>query len=89
MLWQELAVAVIVGFSVVWLVRHMRSILVVPSRRGAARARRATAATTAGRTPRLRRPARSPDPDRDGSLTVSGPMSDRTVHVEAPFSWRR
>ncbi|MCY4658865.1 MAG: hypothetical protein OXF93_03505 [Acidobacteria bacterium] len=34
MLWQELAVAVIVGFSVVWLVRHMRSILVVPSRPG-------------------------------------------------------
>ena len=34
MLWQELAVAVIVGLSVVWLVRHMRSILVVPSRPG-------------------------------------------------------
>ena len=34
MLWQELAVALIVGLSVVWLVRHMRSILVVPSRPG-------------------------------------------------------
>lgn len=34
MFWQELAVAVIVGLSVVWLVRHMRSILVVPSRPG-------------------------------------------------------
>ena len=30
MLWQELAVAVIVGLSVVWLVRHMRSILSIP-----------------------------------------------------------
>ena len=34
MIWQELAVAVIVGLSVVWLVRHMRSILVIPSRPG-------------------------------------------------------
>lgn len=32
MFWQELAVAVIVGLSVVWLVRHMRSLLVIPSR---------------------------------------------------------
>ena len=34
MLWQELAVAFIVGLSVVWLVRHMRSLLVIPSRPG-------------------------------------------------------
>ena len=36
MLWQELAVAVIVGLSVVWLVRHMRSILSVPQSGGGA-----------------------------------------------------
>jgi hypothetical protein len=30
MLWQELAVAVIVGLAVAWLVRHMRGILSVP-----------------------------------------------------------
>ena len=36
MFWQELAVAVIVGLSVVWLVRHMRSILSVPQGTGGA-----------------------------------------------------
>ena len=36
MFWQELAVAVIVGLSVVWLVRHMRSILSVPQSGGGA-----------------------------------------------------
>ena len=34
--WQEAAVAVIVGLSVVWLVRHMRGLLSVPQGSGGA-----------------------------------------------------
>ena len=64
MLWQELAVAVIVGLSVVWLVRHMRSILVIPSRPGSSTGASCHGCDDCGEEAEAREAVREPQADR-------------------------